>query len=58
MDNPPPLFTGDEVVRFEDGGESSEGGWNRNKRIIIRQELGLPASVQYIVPYINVSNND
>lgn len=55
MDNPPPLFTGDEIIRFEDGGDD---GWARSKRIIVRQTLPLPAVVQLVVPYFTVSNVD
>ena len=58
MDNPPPLFTGDEIVRFSDGGKDDEAGWGRSKRIIIQQSLALPAEVQLIIPYFSVSNND
>ena len=55
MDNPPPLRTGDEVIRFDDGGDE---GWDREKRVIAQQSLPLPASIQLIVPYFTVSNND
>lgn len=58
MDNPPPLFTGDEVLRFQDGGIDDQPGWGRSKRVIVQQSLPLPASVQLISPYFTVSNVD
>lgn len=55
MDNPPPLFTGDEVIKFDDNG-IEEPGWSRSKRIIAQQNLPLPATVQLLTPYFSVSN--
>lgn len=55
MDNPPPLFTGNEIINFDDGGDE---GWERGKRIICLQDLALPAAVQMVVPYYTVSNVD
>lgn len=58
MDNPPPLFTGDEIVSIPDSVRRDAVGWSREKRIIIKQDLPLPAIVQLLVPYFKVSNND
>ena len=55
MDNPPPLFTGDEVIEFLDGGDE-DAGWQRSKRIVVQQSKALPAVVQLITPYYTVSN--
>jgi hypothetical protein len=56
MDNPPPLFTGDEVLKIKDVGRRDQLGWSRSKRIIFEQSLALPANIQMVVPYFNVSN--
>lgn len=56
MDNPPPLFTGDEVVRFDDGTDANDAGWSRSKRVIVQQSLPLPATLQLVTPYFTVSN--
>jgi len=58
MDNPPPLFTGDEIIRFNDVGIDSEAGWGLSKRVIAQQNLALPATIQLIVPYFTVTNVD
>lgn len=57
MDNPPPLFTGDEVIHItgQKTGKSDKP-WSRSQRVIFRQSLPLPAEVQMVVPYFNVSN--
>jgi len=55
MDNPPPLFTGDEVIKFDDGRLVDEG-WQRSKRVVCAQTKPLPATVQMMVPYFSTSN--
>lgn len=55
MDNPPPLFTGDEVIKFDNGGDD-DAGWQRSKRVIVQQNLALPATVQAVIPYYTVAN--
>lgn len=56
MDTPPPLFTGDEIVRFDDGNGDDDAGWSRSKRIVVQQSLPLPATVQLVTPYFTVAN--
>lgn len=58
LDNPPPVFTGDDILRFKDGSKSDEGGWSRQKRVIFKQTQALPATIQLITPYFNVSDVD
>lgn len=58
MDNPPPLFTGDEIIKFDDAGTEDEAGWGLSKRVVIQQSLPLPAHVQLLVPYFTVTNVD
>jgi len=58
LDNPPPLFTGDEILRFRDGHSTENAGWSRQKRVIIKQVLALPVSLQLLTPYFVVSDVD
>ena len=57
MDRPPVLFTGDAWSQFNNEiNDAREGGWSRQKRVIISQEQPFPCNVQLIIPYFNVSN--
>ena len=55
MDNPPPLVTRDEYIKFQDAQRSNNAGWSREKRIILQQDLPLPATIQLITPYFTLS---
>lgn len=46
---PPELFTGDKQVHFPDS-------WDREKKIVIRQDRQLPCTVQMLVPVVNTSD--
>lgn len=57
MDRPPLLFTGDiKEVYGNNTNDDYDGGWQRQKRVIINQDLPFPCNVQLIIPYITVSN--
>ncbi len=49
LNRPAPLFSGDKVLSYEDK-------WEEAKHVIIFQEVGLPCSVQLIIPYATTSN--
>lgn len=57
MDRPPELFTGDvkEIYANEVSGDR-EGGWKRDKQVIISQKNPFPCNVQLVIPYMSVSN--
>lgn len=57
MDRPPLLFTGDiKEVYGNNSNDAYDGGWQRQKRVIINQDLPFPCNVQLIIPYMSVSN--
>lgn len=57
MDRPPTLFTGDiKEIYANNTNDSYDGGWQRQKRVIINQDLPFPCNVQLIIPYVTVSN--
>lgn len=57
MNRPPLLFTGDRKENFVNKvNDSNDGGWTRQKRVIIAQELPFPCNIQLIIPYMNTSN--
>ena len=56
MDNPPPLFTGDEVLQIRDSTNNGYTGYAREKRVIFVQELPLPANIQLVTPYFNLAD--
>jgi len=56
-DRPPELFSGDLREDCHDSLiDSRDGGWSREKRAIVVQDLPFPCTVQLIVPYMTVSN--
>jgi hypothetical protein len=57
MDRPPLPFTGDKKITIADKSLNDyTGGWQREKNVLLYQDLPFPMNVQLIVPYINVSN--
>lgn len=57
MDRPPVLFTGDQRVTYANElSDSRQGGWTKNKRVVLVQDLPFPCYIQLIVPYFSVSN--
>lgn len=57
MDRPPLMFTGDLKETYaNDVNDSVDGGWGREKRVIVSQNQPFPCIVQLIIPYFNVSN--
>ena len=57
MDRPPVLFTGDRSIQYNNEiNDLSDGGWQRQKRVIVSQSQPFPCNLQLIVPYFTVSN--
>ena len=57
MDRPPVPFTGDQRVTYANEiSDARQGGWTKNKRVILVQDLPFPCYIQLIVPYFSVSN--
>lgn len=57
MDRPPLLFTGEVAENYSNNDlDTVDGGWKREKRVIIAQEQPFPCNVQLIIPYVSVSN--
>jgi len=57
MDRPPLMFTGDTKETYtNESADRRDGGWSREKRVIISQDQPFPCNVQLIVPYMTVSN--
>ena len=57
MDRPPLPFTGDRKVQILNKANNSiDGGWQREKNVILMQENPFPCNIQLIIPYMNVSN--
>ena len=57
MDTPPPLFTGEEQLEFfNTNRDRSKVGHALEKRIVIVQDLPLPAQIQGIIPYFELSD--
>ena len=56
MDRPPLMFTGDTKETYtNESSDRRDGGWSREKRVIISQDQPFPCNVQLIVPYMSVS---
>jgi hypothetical protein len=57
MDRPPLMFTGDTKEHYSnESADARDGGWSREKRVIVSQDQPYPCNVQLIVPYMTVSN--
>jgi len=57
MDRPPLPFTGDKKIKaLNNNSDEYDGGWQREKNVIISQEQPFPCNVQLIIPYMDVSN--
>lgn len=57
MDRPPEMFTGDMKEKYQNEVlDNRDGGWNRQKRVIVSQAQPFPCNLQLIVPYLTVSN--
>lgn len=57
MDRPPVPFTGDQRVTYSNElADDRQGGWTKNKRIVLVQDLPFPCYIQLVVPYFTVSN--
>lgn len=57
MDRPPVLFSGDKKVNINKSVSNDfDAGWQREKNVIITQDLPFPMNVQLIIPYLNTSN--
>lgn len=57
MDRPPEMFTGDVEDKYaNESNDRRDGGWSREKRIIIVQDQPFPCNVSLVIPYITVSN--
>ena len=57
MDRPPLPFTGDrKEIYTNNDNDPIDGGWQRQKYVIISQDLPFPCNVQLLVPYMDVSN--
>lgn len=49
-DRPPPLFTGEKRVRFEEN-------WEKEKHIYIKHDGGTPCTVLSLIPFFNTSSD-
>lgn len=57
MDRPPVPFTGDLRVTYANElADDRQGGWTKNKRIVLVQDVPFPCYIQLVVPYFSVSN--
>lgn len=57
MDRPPLMFTGDTKEHYtNESADRRDGGWSREKRVIVAQDQPFPCNVQLVVPYMTVSN--
>lgn len=57
MDRPPLPFTGDrKEIYGNNSNDEIDGGWEREKYVIISQADPFPCNIQLIVPYMDVSN--
>lgn len=57
MDRPPIPFTGDKKINTSSHpNDPYDGGWSREKKVIISQDQPFPCNVQLIIPYLSVSN--
>lgn len=57
MNRPPLMFTGDRKEKFvNEISDPSDGGWGRQKRVVVCQDQPFPCNVQLIIPYFSVSN--
>jgi hypothetical protein len=57
MDRPPLPYTGDKVVKcLNSTNDEYDGGWQREKSVVVAQTLPFPCNVQLISPYMDVSN--
>jgi len=57
MDRPPLMFTGDtKEIYANESSDNNDGGWSRQKRVVVVQDQPFPCNLQLIVPYMSVSN--
>jgi hypothetical protein len=57
MDRPPQMFTGDIKETYSNETmDNRDGGWSRQKRVIVSQDQPYPCNLQLIIPYVSVSN--
>lgn len=57
MDRPPLPYTGDrKEIYGNNANDEIDGGWEREKYVIISQDLPFPCNIQLVVPYMDVSN--
>lgn len=57
MDRPPIPFTGDVKENYvNEISDPNDGGWSRQKRVIVCQDEPYPCNLQLIIPYMSVSN--
>lgn len=57
MDRPPVPFTGDQRVTYANEiSDARQGGWTKNKRVVLVQDLPFPCYIQLLAPYFSVSN--
>jgi len=55
MDRPPLMFTGDLKEDYaNESGDNRDGGWSRQKRVIISQDQPFPCNLQLIIPHISI----
>ncbi len=56
MDRPPLPYTGDRKEIFPNKiNDEMDGGWSRNKKIVICQDQPYPCNVLLVAPYVSVS---
>lgn len=56
MDRPPLPYTGDrKEIYANNANDEIDGGWERQKYVIISQDLPFPCNIQLVVPYMDVS---
>ncbi len=56
MDRPPQIFSGDIKREYANEiNDPQDGGWSRQKSVIVAQDQPFPCNVQLIVPYMDVS---
>ena len=56
MDRPPLMFTGDTRETYaNESPDRREGGWSREKRVVVSQEEPYPCNLQLIIPYVSIS---
>lgn len=57
MDRPPEMFTGDVKETYtNETMDKKDGGWSRQKRVVVSQSEPYPCNLQLIIPYMSVTN--